>query len=77
MLGLGKLLGPGDRKRLPPKEVGPTFDVIPVVERKRLPPKRDDQARRTGSGATSKRLSASFSEELAGTARRGLRRCTR
>lgn len=42
MLGLGKLLGPGDRKRLPPKEVGPTFDVIPVVERKRLPPKRDD-----------------------------------
>jgi hypothetical protein len=41
MLGLGKLLGHSDRKRLPPKEVGPTFDVIPVVERKRLPPKRD------------------------------------
>lgn len=33
-LGLGKLLGDGDRKR-------PSFEVIPVVERKSLPPKRD------------------------------------
>ncbi len=40
-LGLGKMLGDGGRKRLPPKEVGPAFDIIPVVERKRLPPKRD------------------------------------
>ena len=40
-LGLGLRLGDGDRKRLPPKEVGTYFEVTPVPERKRLPPKRD------------------------------------
>ena len=38
-IGLGKRLEDGDRKRLPPKEVGTYFEVVPVVERKRLPPK--------------------------------------
>ena len=40
VLGLGKLLGDGDRKRLPPKKERPALEVIPV-ERKLLPPKRD------------------------------------
>lgn len=40
-LGLGLRLGDGDKKRLPPKEVGTYFEVTPVPERKRLPPKRD------------------------------------